>query len=848
MRKILALGLLVGFYFLDGAAQPASPPQQLMIKPKGQIVCYASGESKPVYLPPPAAYERAARTQLTNIVVDYVGFPSDNLAKNAFQRAVDIWAGIIQSPVTIYIYAEWKSLPATTLGQAIYGNAFANFTNAPKLGVFYPVALAEKLAGRALNPPPTVVNGNYRNYDIYASFNSDADWAYLDDLNSNVGRYNLTTVVLHEIGHGLGLTDSFDVTSGKGSFGVQGTTTPIVFDIGVENGANNNARLLDQTNNSTTLGSILVNRNINYNPALSLGGVAGNRAKLFAPTPWNGGSSIAHLDQTTYTGTQNMLMRPQLDKAQITLDPGPIVLNMFADMGWVSPAIDHKRLTDTETTNADFLVSAVIKADGTAGYSINNNVKIRYTINGGAEQTADMVVGANNTYTFSLPKPTVVPSQYSYYLITTDAYNSQSRTFTTPGSIIRPGQPDQPAFFQFVAGPDKVKPVIQTTPVDFIQLSTTSIKVQANVTDNIGVATVSLTYQKNNGAAQTVTMAQDNDTTFIYRSTIPTTGTAAGDVFTYRITATDVAAIPNTATAPSNGNYSVLVLGPVSPLNSYSNNFSSPSTDFFGSSYSITTPAGFTKPAIHSQHPYEDGNGPNNESNYVYQLRSPIKISVDNPYMVFDEIVLVEPGETGSVFGDSNFWDYVIVEGSVDNGVTWKPFLDGYDSRANAAWLSKWNSSIIGQNSTAIGDPSLYRTRLIKLTNNGNFKANDLVSIRFRLFADEAAHGWGWAIDNLFIQSPITEVEKNIVEKTMSVYPNPAATETIFVSLETLTNDMVDMQVYALSGAEQVRLAAQPIDQKIEKEINIAGWNPGLYFLKANVGGSIVTRKFVVLR
>jgi hypothetical protein len=56
------------------------------------------------------------------------------------------------------------------------------------------------------------------------------------------------------------------------------------------------------------------------------------------------------------------------------------------------------------------------------------------------------------------------------------------------------------------------------------------------------------------------------------------------------------------------------------------------------------------------------------------------------------------------------------------------------------------------------------------------------------------------------------------------------------------------MQVYALSGAEQVRVAAHPIDQKIEKEINIASWNPGLYFLKANVGGSIVTRKFVVLR
>ncbi|MFM7488062.1 MAG: T9SS type A sorting domain-containing protein [Cytophagales bacterium] len=136
----------------------------------------------------------------------------------------------------------------------------------------------------------------------------------------------------------------------------------------------------------------------------------------------------------------------------------------------------------------------------------------------------------------------------------------------------------------------------------------------------------------------------------------------------------------------------------------------------------------------------------------------------------------------------------------------------------------------------------------MNLTQNSSFKSGDQVLIRFKMNVNSTINAWGWAIDNLFIQSPITEVEKNIIDKTMSVYPNPAATETIFVSLETLTNDVVDMQVYALSGAEQVRVAAQPIDQKIEKEINISGWNPGLYFLKANVGGSIVTRKFVVVR
>jgi hypothetical protein len=34
--------------------------------------------------------------------------------------------------------------------------------------------------------------------------------------------------------------------------------------------------------------------------------------------------------------------------------------------------------------------------------------------------------------------------------------------------------------------------------------------------------------------------------------------------------------------------------------------------------------------------------------------------------MTFDEIVLVEPGESYADFGDTEFWDYVIVEGSND--------------------------------------------------------------------------------------------------------------------------------------------------------------------------------------
>jgi hypothetical protein len=141
----------------------------------------------------------------------------------------------------------------------------------------------------------------------------------------------------------------------------------------------------------------------------------------------------------------------------------------------------------------------------------------------------------------------------------------------------------------------------------------------------------------------------------------------------------------------------------------------------------------------------------------------------------FNEIVLVEPGEKGSVFGEQDFYDYVIVEGSSDEGKTWVPLEDGWDSRRDAEWESVYNQSLVSQYSQAIGTPSLYRSHLIDLTKSGDFLANDVVLLRFRLFSDPFAYGWGWAIDNLKIQTP--GVSANVINDppSLSFFPNPVS-------------------------------------------------------------------------
>jgi len=80
----------------------------------------------------------------------------------------------------------------------------------------------------------------------------------------------------------------------------------------------------------------------------------------------------------------------------------------------------------------------------------------------------------------------------------------------------------------------------------------------------------------------------------------------------------------------------------------------------FTSTFTINTPAGFINAAIHSPHPYPDGTDEILESNLTYILAIPIIIDNEKSELIFDEVVLIEPGDEGSSFGEtalkSNDW------------------------------------------------------------------------------------------------------------------------------------------------------------------------------------------------
>lgn len=803
-----------------------SAQQTMRMVPDEPVVCYHNFENRKEFIAPrqDIRLARSTRSKTASFQVEYVDFPDDQRIKEAFEYALSIWEYELISSVPIRIRAEWRSLRAGVLGEAIWGSAYANFGGEPEMNTFYPVALAEKLAGRELNAPEEP--------DIIASFNGNASWYFGVDGNTPAGRMDFVTIVLHEIAHGLGFTHSYRVTGSSGTVGLStgSGSAPLAFDLYV---ADRNKKNLFQDFHAPSSAMA----NALQSGALYFQVSDNHRPRLYAPSTFSGGSSISHLDEATYNdqGDANRLMTPHISLAEAIHDPGDVVRDIFAALGWVTTRILHTPLRDTERLDGT-PYNVIAEVVGDEGYS-GGAVELHYTIDGTNFTTVGMTpAGPPNRFQANIPG-TTEPRTYGYYL---SADNNGQRV-TSPGRLQTQGSSPEQGLHYFMAGPDTDPPVINHTPVSYIFADAPNVALEAEVTDNQGVATVNVSYTLNGGPSHVVAMSPVADN--LYRVMLSFPGVSIGDQIEYRITAHDLSYAQNAVESPSEGSHRIAVVGIHPTRDSYTNNFNTPSDDFFGTSFSIATPGSFGDGAIHSDHPYKNGSGPNDESHYIYQLQIPIRLRETNALMRFDEIVLVEPGDNGSVFGDDGFYDYVVVEGSADGGATWLPFIPGYDARANNTWLSRYNGNIIDHVSQAVGEPSLYRERTIDLLENGNFSPGDEVLIRFRLFADQLANGWGWAIDNLVIQEedePVTGVPFDPV-RALHVYPVPAYD---FVSLEFSGLNAAEALI-DIVDARGANVLSQNINPTDALTLDIRHLPPGVYFVRALVGGSLLTRKFV---
>jgi len=253
---------------------------------------------------------------------------------NVFRAAAAYWGAILKSTVPILVDArmdpQFCTATSAVLGSAGPNNFFRDFTGAPQAATWYAVATANSRFGGDLQAGVS---------DIDATFNSDVDnptclgstsWWYGIGAPAPAGTIDMFTVVLHEIGHGIGVLTIVDQGTGAKALGFDDAYERYLFDVTAGLGwpaMSNAQRLASQVNtgNVTFQGP----RATEAARGLLTAGLNNGFPRVYTPNPLQPGSSVSHFDTVL---TPNELMEPA-----ITPPPGPYAFvtgGLLEDVGW----------------------------------------------------------------------------------------------------------------------------------------------------------------------------------------------------------------------------------------------------------------------------------------------------------------------------------------------------------------------------------------------------------------------------------------------------------------------------------------------------------------------------------
>jgi hypothetical protein len=370
---------------------------------------YGSGKAQKVTAQTPAPKVDAGKP-LSKWIIEFVDVPSD--AKAAFQYAVDIWAANFESSVPVDIEIHWE--PSTingVLGSARPGDYYNAFDGAPDQDLWYPSAIANKLAKKDLAPSKV---------DIVLRFNSNALWYTSLDGKVSKLAYDLTSTALHEIGHGLGFLSNAEYDR---FFGTGYIIQPTPYDAYVQ--LTDGRRFSDFCARSAELGRAMTSPLI-WSGAIAAAANNGTKPKLYAPSPYEDGSSVTHLDENSFaSGSINAVMTPVLDPGEVFRSPGPIALAMMDDMLQKPPANKAQTLP-TKPINVKALVGdkySLVTFDSPSCRRIDRITGYNVTI----DQT-----GETQVFTSSPAKITGLKNGQSYsFTITAENINGKSEAVTT---------------------------------------------------------------------------------------------------------------------------------------------------------------------------------------------------------------------------------------------------------------------------------------------------------------------------------------------------------------------------------------------------------------------------------
>jgi hypothetical protein len=253
-------------------------------------------------------------------------------AKAALNDAGAKWGALLNSPVPIRIEVCWANMDQGILGHSSALSYERDFAGAPKANTYYQVALANALHGSDLTSTDDISITYANGYLSSFYFGTDGN---------SQGKIDFESVVMHEMGHGLGFAGSLRADNSSGTWlGYRAFSYPFIYDLSaIDFSGNSLINTIIYPNNSTALYSALTSGNLFLNGANAVAANGGVRVPLYSPFYYQGGSTYSHLAES-YNGTPNAMMTYSAGNDEVLHDPGPVVMGFLKDEGWItSPVI-----------------------------------------------------------------------------------------------------------------------------------------------------------------------------------------------------------------------------------------------------------------------------------------------------------------------------------------------------------------------------------------------------------------------------------------------------------------------------------------------------------------------------
>ncbi len=274
-----------------------------------------------------------------------------------FEYAAALWGERLDSDVEIRVGANFDPLfcnsSSAVLGSAGPETVHRDFAGAPLSFTWYVQALANSHAGADLAPGSDDVGATF-NSTIGTTCSFPLTWYHGLDGNPPGGTIDLVSVVLHEIGHGLGFLSLVDLGSGQ-KFG--GFDDAYMFNLS----DHDTGEIYPDMTNGARINASVSTGDLHWVAPVVVAGsgdlVSGvhpsGHVEMYAPSPAEPGSSVSHystslspdeLMEPSYTGPNHDLTR---------------TLQLFEDLGWqvLDPLMCGDATEDGNVQSSDALVA-----------------------------------------------------------------------------------------------------------------------------------------------------------------------------------------------------------------------------------------------------------------------------------------------------------------------------------------------------------------------------------------------------------------------------------------------------------------------------------------------------------